>query len=144
MREIPKFAGSSCFEICHHENCKGLLLNIHRGNSLYSRSLRNHHVRTLITDSYKDDIPRISERTIRGRPTNASQGRPNRTTDVDEATYDTDSEESQFHNPKIVRKQQPQIIARKLPAPRTAASNVRKVVKKQANRRPVLDRRRSS
>ena len=104
MREITKFAGLICFEIYHHENCKDLFVNIHRENITYSRSLQNYSVRTLIIEIYKDYLPRRSERTIRGRPTNVAQSCPNRTTEVDEATDDTDLEESKLPNPKRVRK----------------------------------------
>ena len=64
MREIHKFAGLSCFEIYHHEDCKDLFVIIHRGNCTYSSSLRNHSVRKLITEIYKDGLPRRGERTI--------------------------------------------------------------------------------
>jgi len=123
MREIPKFDGLSCFEICHHEDCKDLFANICRGNSMYSSSLRNNPAKTFITEVYKDDLPRRSQRTTKGRPTKVAQNRPNRITNLDEATPDTDSEESQLSNPRV-RKRKSQRMTLKRPARRTAASNV--------------------
>ena len=68
MRQIPQFAGLTCFEICHHEDCKDLFVHVPRNNMTYTRSLRNHPVRTLVKELYEADLPRRSERSARGRP----------------------------------------------------------------------------
>ena len=125
MREIPQFVGMSCFEICHHDDCKDLFVNIQRGNSTYSRSLRNHPIRTLLTEIYKADLPRRSERTIIGRPRNTAQSCPNISSDADESI-----------------EEEPQRIASKRSVPNVTPRNVHK--RRRQPSRTVLDRRRSS
>ena len=117
MRQIHQFSGMSCFEICHHNDCKYLFVNIHGGNQIYSRSLRNHPVRSMIGELYQVELPRNIERTVRVRPTNTAQNHDNRTT----ATYVYIVIEKNISpNPRV----------RKRTTQRKSASIVRKVMRK--------------
>jgi hypothetical protein len=67
LEKIPQFAGLSCFEFAHHEECNNLFVEVHRLGHTYTRSISNHPIPKMVGEIYKKALPRRSERG-RGRP----------------------------------------------------------------------------
>ena len=80
--KIPQFAGLSCFEIAHHEECNNLFVEVHRLGRTYTRSITNHPIPKMVGEIYKKALPRRSERG-RGRP-RANEGNNNDNAEITE------------------------------------------------------------
>jgi hypothetical protein len=78
--KIPQFAGLSCFEIAHHEECNNLFVEVHRLGHTYTRSISNHPIPKMVGEIYKKALPRRSERG-RGRP-KTNEGKKNANAEI--------------------------------------------------------------
>ena len=67
IRQLHQFQGMSCFQIFHTDACRNLFVDIERNGKNYTRSLHHHLIVTMISNLYKEDLPRRSERTSQGR-----------------------------------------------------------------------------